>query len=122
MKRILWVKSDFLHPTTRGGQIRSLEILRCLHRRHEIHYVAFDDGTSPDGVARSGEYCSFAYPIRREIAEKGSLKFTAQLFGGLFSPIPVPVSRYRSKAMQVQVDRLVAQHRFDAVVCDFPFV
>ena len=26
--KILWVKSDFLHPTTRGGQIRTLEMLR----------------------------------------------------------------------------------------------
>jgi hypothetical protein len=38
--KILWVKSDFLHPTTRGGQIRTLETLKRLHQRHQIHYVA----------------------------------------------------------------------------------
>ncbi len=122
MKRILWVKSDFLHPTTRGGQIRSLEILRRLHRRHEIHYVAYDDGASPEGLARSGEYCSFAYPVHREIASKKSIRFAGQLAAGLFSRLPVPVSRYRSKAMREQVAKLTAGHAFDAVVCDFPFV
>jgi len=55
--KILWVKTDFLHPTTRGGQIRSLEMLRQLHRHHEVHYVAFDDPAHPEGLARSSEYC-----------------------------------------------------------------
>jgi hypothetical protein len=41
--KILWVKSDFLHPTTKGGHIRTLEMLRRLHKRHEVHYVAFSD-------------------------------------------------------------------------------
>ena len=40
--KILWVKSDFLHPTDKGGQIRTLEMLRRLHSRHEIHYVGLD--------------------------------------------------------------------------------
>jgi len=52
--KILWVKTDFLHPTTRGGQIRTLEMLRQLHKKHEVHYVAFDDSLSPEGVRRSG--------------------------------------------------------------------
>jgi polysaccharide biosynthesis protein PslH len=45
--KVLWVKTDFLHPTRRGGQIRTLEMLKQLHRRHQILYVALDDGTSP---------------------------------------------------------------------------
>ena len=49
--KILWVKTDFLHPTTRGGQIRTLEMLRRLHARHEVHYVAFDDPENPEGLA-----------------------------------------------------------------------
>jgi len=36
--KLLWVKTDFLHPTTRGGQIRTLEMVKRLHRRHEVHY------------------------------------------------------------------------------------
>ena len=44
--KILWVNSDFLHPTTRGGQIRTLETLKRLHQRHEIHYAALVYRTS----------------------------------------------------------------------------
>ncbi len=64
--KILWVKTDFLHPTTRGGQIRTLEMLRQLHRRHEIHYVALDDGRNPEGLRRSGEYSTRAYAVPHE--------------------------------------------------------
>ena len=42
--KILWLKADFLHPTSRGGQIRTLEMLKRLHQRHEVHYVGLDDG------------------------------------------------------------------------------
>ena len=41
--KILWACSVFLHPTTRGGQIRTLETLKQLHKRHEVHYVALAD-------------------------------------------------------------------------------
>ena len=40
--KMLWAKADFLHPTDRGGQIRTLEMLKRLHTRHEIHYVALE--------------------------------------------------------------------------------
>ncbi len=121
MKRILWIKADFLHPTTRGGQIRSLEILRRLHQRHEVHYIGFEDPSSPEGVARSSEYCSFAYPLQHRVPDKASLAFVGQLIAGVFSRLPVAVSRYRSDAMREQIRKLTAQHSFDAIVCDFLF-
>src|SRR5579875_2016638 len=117
--KILWVKTDFLHPTTRGGQIRTLEMLRQLHKRHEVHYVAFDDPNSPEGLERSGEYSSFAYPVKHDVVSKASPQFALQLAGGLFSKIPLAVSRYRSAAMRDTLSRLTAQHDFDAKICDF---
>jgi len=117
--KLLWVKSDFLHPTTRGGQIRTLEMLRRLHARHEVHYVAFDDPSHPEGLARSGEYATQAYPIRFHVPDKRSVAFAAQVIKGLFSPLPVAVGRWVSKAMREKVETLVREQRFDAVVCDF---
>jgi len=119
--KLLWVKSDFLHPTTRGGQIRTLEMLRRLHRNHEVHYVAFDDPAQPEGLARCHEYCYKAYPVTHRVPAKTSPAFALQLIGGLFSHLPVAVSRYRSSAMRRQVEALVSQHKFDSVVCDFLF-
>ena len=49
--KTLWVNTNFMHPTTKGGQIRTLEMLRHLHRRHEIHYVAI---ANPSPAGRSG--------------------------------------------------------------------
>ncbi|MEK7754597.1 MAG: glycosyltransferase family 4 protein [Acidobacteriota bacterium] len=117
--KILWVKTDFLHPTTRGGQIRTLEMLRRLHARHEIHYVALDDGNNEEGVCRASEYCSRAYPIPHRVVGKNSPAFAWQLAAGLFARLPVALSRYRSDGMRRTVDKLRAAEKFDLVVCDF---
>jgi glycosyltransferase involved in cell wall biosynthesis len=119
--KILWVKNDFLHPTTRGGQIRSLEILKRLHARHEIHYLAFADPDQPEGPERSRGYATCAYPITRRLPRRGSTGFAAQAAANLFSRLPLAVSRYRSAAMRGELARLLGSQRFDSVVCDFPF-
>lgn len=119
--KVLWVKTDFLHPTTRGGQIRTLEMLRQLHKRHEIHYVAFDDPAFPEGLRRSCEYCTHAYPIEHRIIPKHSLRFGGKLVAGLFSPIPVAGMRWRSAAMRDTIAQVLSAHSFDAKVCDFLF-
>jgi len=117
--KLLWVKTDFLHPTTRGGQIRTLELLRCLHRRHEIHYVAFNDPNEPEGLERANEYSSKAYPIDYQLVDKGSPAFLIELIAGLFSKIPVTIQRCRSEQMRAEIERLTQQEHFDCVVCDF---
>lgn len=117
--KLLWVKSDFLHPTTRGGQIRSLEMLRCLHQRHEVHYVAFREPGDSEGLERSSEYCSRAYPIDLAVAPKTSFRFQVQLAAGLFDPVPMAVSRFRSVAMRDKIAELMSTQHFDRVVCDF---
>lgn len=119
--KILWVKSDFLHPTTKGGHIRTLETLKRLRLRHEIHYVALDLAEQPGGVERSQEYCTQAYPIPHSAPARGSLGFWMQVTAGLWSPLPLAVSRYRSEGMRRQIETLVRSQRFDSIVCDFLF-
>lgn len=117
--KLLWVKTDFLHPPSRGGRIRTLETLKRLKARHEVHYVAYHDGSEPEALERSHEYCSFAYPVPHRIPSRRSLVFLGQALGNLASTLPFAVSRYVSGAMRQQIARLRRQHRFDAVVCDF---
>ena len=119
--KILWVKTDFLHPTTRGGQIRTLEMLRRLHARHEVHYVAFDDPSSPEGLRRAGEYSSRSYPISHYVPPKASVAFAKQLVRGLVDPLPVAVARYRNDEMRRTISDLRKRERFDSVVVDFLF-
>jgi polysaccharide biosynthesis protein PslH len=119
--KILWVKTDFLHPTDRGGQIRTLEMLKALHRRHEIHYVTFDDGRNAEGPRRSGEYCTRAYAVRHSVPPRRSLQFAGQLLHGLISELPVSVARYASSRMKRQIEALLRREPFDSLVCDFLF-
>ena len=122
--KILWVKTDFLHPTTRGGQIRTLETVKRLHVRHELHYVAFDDRAQPEGPRRAMEYCARFVAIPHAVAAKSlaSPTFLAQLSLGLVSRLPVAVARWRSREMHEAIARLDRAERYDAIVCDFLFV
>jgi polysaccharide biosynthesis protein PslH len=119
--KILWVKTDYLHPTTRGGQIRSLEMLRCLHRKHEIHYVCLDDGSNEEGPQRSNEYSSKAIAVHHTVPPRRSVHFLAQLALGAVSPLPVSVARYKSAAMKAKIAEMLASESYDSLVCDFLF-
>lgn len=117
--KILWIKSDFLHPTNRGGQIRTLEMLKRLHRSHEVHFVGGENPAEPEGPAKSGEYSTRAYPVQHSPTRKGSPAFYAELALNLFSPVPAVINRHRSAAMYRLIGELAARERFDAMVCDF---
>ncbi len=93
-------------------------MLKRLRTRHEIHYIALHRG-DPEEVERSREYCSRAYPIDHPLPDKNSLAFGPQLLKGVFSPLPIAVSLYRSSRMRREIEKLARRHRFDHVVCDF---
>lgn len=118
--KILWVCPTFLHPPTRGGQIRTLGMLRELHRSHEIHFAALrrpEHGA--EGVERSVEYCSRSYPIPHCPPTARSAAFYIQAVQSVFSGMPLAVSRWRSAALRRRVAQLLEEERFDHVVCDF---
>ena len=116
--KILWLSSGFLHPTTRGGQIRTLEMLRRLRTRHEIHYLALHDGRT-EALARSPEYCFKAWPVPFALAARDSPRFWIQAARALFFQLPVVVARKRSQAARILIERLLQTERFEVVVCDF---
>ncbi len=116
--KILWLNSGFLHPTTRGGQIRTLQMLRQMRKRHEIHYVALHDG-KPEALEHCSEYCSRAWPVARTLAGRGSLRFWAGTVRGMFSDLPVIIARRRAPVMRSLIEELLRGERFDLVVCDF---
>jgi polysaccharide biosynthesis protein PslH len=118
--KILWVGS-LLHPTTRGGQVRTLEMLRRLHQGHEIHYVAFAGQSDGEGVQRSGEYCSRIYPVIHHSPPRRSLAFLFQLSANVASRLPLALSRYRCPEMKRVIAGLMREQSFDSIVCDFLF-
>lgn len=116
--KVLWVNTNFMHPTTKGGQIRTLEMLRHLHRWHEIHYVAIADPAQPEGPARAYEYSTKSYPFPYRIPQKPSPAFLWQLAAGIFSPTPLAVSRFHPPGMGAFLEKLIRRERFDRAVVD----
>jgi glycosyltransferase involved in cell wall biosynthesis len=116
--KTLWVNTNFMHPTTKGGQIRTLEMLRHLQRRHEIHYVAIANPEAPEGPARAHEYSYKAYPVEHRIPDKTSPAFYLQLVRGLVSSVPVAVERFHPPAMRGFLENLIRKEKFECAVVD----
>ncbi|MCB9384896.1 MAG: hypothetical protein H6509_09785, partial [Bryobacterales bacterium] len=117
--KILWAKADFLHPTTKGGQIRTLETLKRLHARHEVHFAALADPASPEGPERAGEYASRVIAVPHAAPAKSSPKFALEALGNLLSPLPLAIARWQSAELRRRISELRERERYDAVICDF---
>jgi len=117
--KILWVKSDFLHPANGGGQIRTLETLKRLHQRHEIHFAALDLPQPGVGLQRTSEYCTKAYAVSHPVPRKSGPRYWAELASGPWTNMPLPMLRYRSRALLRLVEILTRLEKFDTIVCDF---
>jgi hypothetical protein len=70
--KFLWVKSDFLHPTDRGGQVSTPETLRYFHRRHKIHFIALRKHAQ--GVSGT-KNCTQTYAIPHYVPKHRNARF-----------------------------------------------
>ena len=116
--KVLWVNTNFMHPTTKGGQIRTLEMLKHLSEWHEIHYVAIENPAYPEGPALAHEYSCRSHGVTYKIPDKRSVRFWAELLHGLVSPTPVAVERFHPPGMREFLERLIDKERFDRAVVD----
>jgi glycosyltransferase involved in cell wall biosynthesis len=117
--KILWICPFFLHPTDRGGQIRTLGTLMELHKRHEIHFAALIDPQNLEGLQRSSEYSSRHISAEHTAPRRGSLGIIPQLACSIVNPIPMGVFRYSSRKLRHEIDALIATEHYDSIVCDF---
>ncbi len=118
--RILWLKTELLHPVDKGGKIRTYHMLRALRRQHHITYLTLDDGTAaPNAADLSQEYCHELVTIPHVTPEKFTLGFYRDILVGLAAAEPYAIRKYRSKEMENRVRALTGGGRFDVVVCDF---
>jgi sugar transferase (PEP-CTERM/EpsH1 system associated) len=118
--RILWIKTELLHPVDKGGRIRTYQMLRSLSRRHHVTYVCLDDGlAAPDAVERAREYAQELIVVPFRPPAKRSPGFVIDLLRNLFSTLPYAIARYRSAPLRQRVQQLAAAA--DLIVCDFLF-
>ncbi len=118
--RILWLKTELLHPVDKGGKIRTYHMLKELKRDHRITYLTLDDGgADKDARELSQEYCHdlICVPIRQRA--KFTAGFYAELALNLTSNLPYAVAKYQSAEMRRRIQQLTSKNLFDVVVCDF---
>lgn len=120
--RILWLKTELLHPLDKGGRIRTYHMLKALKRDHHITYLTLDDGNAaPDAIERASEYCHELDRVPFRTTPKDSPRLYGDLLLNVFSRLPYAVAKYRSREMEARVRRQVASGRYDVLVCDFLF-
>lgn len=118
--KILWLKTELLHPVDKGGKIRTYQMLKELKQDHHVTYLTLDDGTSSAGATESAlEYCHKLIKVPHQTVPKFSLSFYAELFSNLFSSLPYAVKKYDSSAMRQALIEQIATGNFDVFVCDF---
>ena len=118
--KILWLKTELLHPVDKGGKIRTYHMLKHLKRGHHITYLTLDDGAAgAEARELAREYCHSLIGVRHETRPKFSPGFYADLALNLASPLPYFMTRYRSGTMRRKIAECVHRGAFDIVVCDF---
>lgn len=118
--KILWIKTELLHPVDKGGKIRTYEMLKQLKRDHHVTYLTLDDGTaSPDARQKAEEYCHELVTVPHHTRAKFSAGFYVELFGNLFSRLPYAVKKYESVELRREIVKRVEQDQPEVVVCDF---
>jgi len=118
--RILWLKTELLHPVDKGGKIRTYYMLKELKREHHVTYLTLDDGTAtPDERAKATEYCHELICIPQSRREKFTPGFYFELLMNLVSPRPYAIKKYESAAMLQKITELESKNSFDLLVCDF---
>ena len=106
--RILWLKTELLHPVDKGGKIRTFHMLRELKREHHITYLTLDDGSAPpDAAERAEEYCHELVRVEHRTRAKFSAGFYVELAANLVSPLPYFMKKYKSAGMRREIGRLL---------------
>jgi sugar transferase (PEP-CTERM/EpsH1 system associated) len=117
--RILWLKTELLHPVDKGGKIRTYHMLKELKRDHEITYLTLDDETDPRARELATEYCHELICVPHHPRQKFTAGFYVELATNLFSSVPYAVAKYYSPEMSRRLNELVRARQYDVVVCDF---
>jgi polysaccharide biosynthesis protein PslH len=116
--RILWLKTELLHPVDKGGKIRTYNMLKELKRNHHIVYLTLDDGTANEQARElASEYCHDLICVPHRRHEKFTAGFYVELALNLTSDLPYAIKKYESAAMRREIEKRVGQ--FDVLICDF---
>ncbi|HUE84275.1 MAG TPA: glycosyltransferase [Pyrinomonadaceae bacterium] len=118
--KILWLKTELLHPVDKGGKIRTYHLLKQLKADHQVTYLTLDDGSAPpEAIPSAAEYCHDLIRVPHLTREKFSAGFYAELALNMASPLPYAIRKYKSAQMTAAITDVASKGRFDVIICDF---
>lgn len=118
--RILWIKTELLHPVNKGGRIRTYQMLRALKAQHHITYVALHDGPTDDpALTQANEYANAVVRIPHVQPSRSEPKYWTDLAQSLVSSLPFAVWRYRSSELTGWLEKYARPDAYDVVIVDF---
>jgi len=114
--RILFLSQVLPWPLDAGPKMRSYYVLRHLAQQHQVTLLTFvRDTDRPADIAHLAEFCEAVYtvpmtrPVWRDLAFLGRSLVTGQ---------PFLIARDQVRQMNEIIERLLADHYFDAVHAD----
>jgi len=118
--RILFVALLPPFPPLNGHRLRTWVLLQALAAEgHEVTLLSFGE---PDGLsAANGPLRTLCERVEFFAVPRASEGWKHALLGrvqALFSGLPYGAWRFRSSTLQQRLEELMAQQRFDAVLCD----
>lgn len=118
--RVLWAKTDILHPIDKGGKIRTFEMLRELKKTCDVTYLALrrdvDKGESLDKTAL---YANRLVTVPHAEPKKLTPAFYKDLARAAFSTLPYTILKYRSPAARHAIIQELRARQYDVLVADF---
>ncbi|HEX5482863.1 MAG TPA: glycosyltransferase family 4 protein [Terriglobia bacterium] len=118
--KILWVKAGKILPVDTGGKIRSYNLLRYLHTRHDVTFLSYYGGKRDEGYEKEiGRELPGAVAIH--VGTPGAKFYeTVWEYARAFpSRHPFSVARFTSRKIQHLLAEWIAEGRFDVAICDF---
>ena len=117
--KILWVKAGGLVPPDTGGKIRSYNILRQLARQHSITFFSFHAAHHPDLHSDLKHTFDRVVTVPLRIPAAKSFAELCDYGRRLFSSEPYGITKYCRPEVRRALQTLLAEEKYDVVVCDF---
>lgn len=119
--RILMLSATFPYPPTNGGtQVRTFNLLKYLHPRHEVTIATLrNDQVTPDDVAALRQFATEVIVFDRPPTPNSNLISKLQRgLDFLITGTPSGVRSSYSPELQDWLDRVVKDQKFDVITCE----